>query len=212
LIPTSLDIRRGSDHQRGLGTRRPVLQKSTATNPTSADDNDRQLSRVGAQRRQMATRPRLCKQEVRGSIPRVSTQVRGPFRSREGPLSCPGSNKMQQRCSELSLFRALSSRPRRTVRSPALPDGSRSWVLPKWGDARWTCSQPDVERFRGDRAGQIVAPFSVTARAALTGRPADPVLGCPSKSSCSCHGVSQARAREGTVRRRATAPARRRPR
>jgi hypothetical protein len=191
---------------------RPVLQKSTATTATPAEHQTHQMRRPRVQRHQTSTRPRVCKQEVRGSIPRVSTQVRGPFRSREGPLSCPGSNKMQQRCSELSLFRALSSGPRRTVRSPALPDGSRSWVLPKWGDARWTCSQPDVERFRGDRAGQIIAPFSVTARAALMGRPADPVLGCPSKSSCSCHGVSQAQAREGTVRRRAAAPARRRPR
>ena len=76
---------------------------------------------------------------------------------------------MQQRCSELSLFRALSSGPRRTVRSPALPDGSRSWVLPKWGDARWTCSQPDVERFRGDRAGQVVALCDVTAEGSQGG-------------------------------------------
>ena len=31
----------------------------------------------------------LCKQEVRGSIPRVSTQVRGPFRSSEGASFMP---------------------------------------------------------------------------------------------------------------------------
>ena len=57
-----------------------ILQKSTATNPTPADNDDRQLHRTEAPRQQTPTVPRVCKQEVRGSIPRVSTQVRGPFR------------------------------------------------------------------------------------------------------------------------------------
>jgi hypothetical protein len=63
------------------GVAASVLQKSTATTPTPAEHGTHQLRREGAQRHQTSTQPRVCKQEVRGSIPRVSTHVRGPFRS-----------------------------------------------------------------------------------------------------------------------------------
>ena len=58
-----------------------VLQKSTAATPPSAARQTHQVRRARAQRLQTTTRPRVCRQEVRGSTPRVSTQVRGPSRS-----------------------------------------------------------------------------------------------------------------------------------
>jgi hypothetical protein len=49
---------------RRSGRKGPVLQKSTATIPTPAEHQTHQVRRACAQRRQMATWPRLCKHEV----------------------------------------------------------------------------------------------------------------------------------------------------
>src|SRR5664280_2251356 len=57
-----------------------VLHKSTATTPPSAAHHTHQVRRVRAQRQRTPARPRVCKQEVRGSIPRVSTQINGQVR------------------------------------------------------------------------------------------------------------------------------------
>jgi hypothetical protein len=71
----------------------------------------------------------LCKQEVRGSIPRVSTQVRGPFRSSERASFMPVLQKSTARGHRTPSPNSLSRRL-----SDSLVDVEDTWVAWK---KRW---------------------------------------------------------------------------
>jgi hypothetical protein len=83
----------------------PVLQKSTATNPMPADNENRQPRRLRAQRQQASTQPRVCKQEVLGWIP---------------PLPLPCSTELASMGSSARLRRLGALRAERAVRARAV--------------------------------------------------------------------------------------------
>jgi hypothetical protein len=102
-------------HQRGcacgeFGTRTPVLQKSTATTPTPAEHQTHQMRRVRAQRRQMATRPRVCKQGPWGIATDLQRAIGVPLRQAPKGHSRPlGTAKLAQNRAHTHEFKQFPS-------------------------------------------------------------------------------------------------------